>query len=81
MTTKTLAELDCYMQWSWNSKLECWNGCLTRNHSISAPKSSEGIYNFIKCFVHDTKLECSRAAEIWANNNKRQLTNYKGDPN
>ena len=77
MKTKTLQELDCYIQFKWNNVMNCWNGCLTRNHEAYAPKVGK-TYNFIKCFVYQTKDECIKAATKWANANRTKLHNYKG---
>ncbi len=76
---KSLEELDCYMQYRWNSVMEIWGGCLTRIEEN--PKySNTGVANFIKYFGYKTQTECLIAATEWANKNLTKLKNYEGDP-
>lgn len=73
----TLTELNYTMYFRWNKIFNAWNGCLYKEDG--KPKIFvNGIPNFIKCFVYNTKKECIEAATTWANNNPHSLNNYKG---
>lgn len=75
---KTLEERNCCMYFKWNSVFDAWNGCLYKEDG-AVKVFVNGVPNFVKCFVYNTKEECTTAATAWANANPRSLTNYKGN--
>lgn len=74
---KTIEELDCYMQYKWNTVFECWGGCLTKIEKD--PIYRNGTAHFIKYFAYNSQKECLEAATKWANSHPKELKNYKGD--